>query len=60
MDLYTKREYAKRHIDSIASHDDAPIGAVEEAIEQLKAYADEQLAEARVRRAAASGIAANS
>ena len=51
MDIQTKLNYLKRHIASIAEHDDAPIEEVEAALDAAKDKIDDALADAHERRA---------
>jgi len=51
MDIQTKLNYLKRHIESIAEHDDAPIEEVEAALGAAKDEIDDALADAHERRA---------
>lgn len=57
MDIETKFKYLKRHIDSIAEHDDAPIEEVEAALNAAKDEIDDALADAYTRRAEAAKTA---
>jgi len=43
MDIQTKLAYAKRHIDSIAEHFDAPEAELKAALGELEAYAKTKL-----------------
>ena len=52
MDIAKKLEYLKQHIDSIATHDDALMDAVAQALSGAKEHIDGALAAAEERRAA--------
>lgn len=53
MDIAKKVEYAKVYIDSITTHDDAPMEDVVAAVAELQAHAQQQVAAAQARRDAA-------
>lgn len=59
MDLPTKIKYAKQAIDSITTHDDVIMEAVEMAANDIKAHVDIRLAEAKARRIKAAGVVIN-
>jgi len=50
MDIATKLEYLKKHVDSIASHDDASEEEVRAALGEAKDHIDVSLAQAARRR----------
>lgn len=56
MDLKTKLGYAKQAIDSIVTHDDVIMEAVELSAKDLHAHIDTRIAEAKKRRAALAGV----
>jgi hypothetical protein len=52
VDIAKKLKYLKQHIDSIATHDDAPLDAVAQSLSSAKEHIDGALAAAEERRAA--------
>lgn len=56
MDLQRKNEIAKLALDSILTHDDVIMEAVEMSAKDLHEHIDKRLAEAKVRRAAKAGV----
>lgn len=56
MDLKTKVGYAKQAIDSIITHDDVIMEAVELSAKVLHEHIDARIAEAKVRRAERAGV----
>lgn len=57
MKISDKIAYAKLHIDSIATHDDADIAEVKLALDELTGHIKQSLTDAKARRAQAENKA---